>query len=292
MRRRLLSLAAILVLTLSLIPVKSFALGTEEFGDEQLSAANYTQWPGLFELASDKTRVYSNWVNGHETFYFAGNTDQLNEALKQFAAIKIEKHEVLIRPGPGKAHSFNRERIIDCNWNVEVYGGISAHVVGKEKGDHFWSTDPTMTIWTGGGIDLAKIKFPEGVTVVGVNEKSARAREGLDSKDQTVRGWGLLLLPDLNPYHEENYKAVEKLLKDEVSWVRLCAAGGIKQFGPLAKPALPLLREAEKSDDAQLKKAAAEAIAAIEAAPENEAAAKEFNAAVEQIAELKAGLEK
>lgn len=288
--RAFLPLAAILLLALSFAPTRSFALGTEEFGDEELSAANYTEWPGLFELASDKTRVYSNWVNGHENFYFKGSTDQLNEALKKFAAIKIDKHEVLIRPGPGKAHSFNSERILDCNWNVEVYGGISKHVVELEKGDHFWSSVPTMMIWIGGDIDLAKIKIPEGVKVVGVNEKAARAREGLDSKDQTVRGWGSSVLADMNPYDRRNVAAVEKLLQDDVSWVRLCAAGTMKQFGASAKSALPLLKEAEKSDDEQLKSRATEAIAAIEAAKEDEAAKLAFDEGVKKIAEFKARL--
>ena len=198
MRRVLLALAAVGLFAFCLAPARSFALGTEEFGDTELAAANYTEWPGLFELASDKTRIYSNWVNGHESFYFKGNTDQLNEALKKFAAIKIARHEVLIRPGPGKAHSFNSERILDCNWNVEVYGGISKYTVNQDKGTNFWSADPVLTIWIGGHIDLAKTKIPKGVTVVGVNEKAARAREGLDSKDQSVCGWGSYVLTEMN----------------------------------------------------------------------------------------------
>jgi HEAT repeat protein len=283
-------LIAVILLISSLAPARSFALGTEEFGDSELSPANYTDWPGLFELASDKTRVYSNWVNGHESFYFKGNTDQLNEALTKFAAIKIDKHEVLIRPGPGKACSFNSERILDCNWNAEVYGGISKHIVGLEKGTSIWSAEPTMTIWIGGDIELAKIKIPKGVSVIGVNDKAARARAGLDSTDQTVRGWGSSVLADMNPHDPQNEAAVEKLLKDDVSWVRLCAAGTISQYGALAKSAIPLLKECEKSDDEQLKKRAAEAIAAIEAAKADEAAAKTYDEAVKKIAEFQQGL--
>lgn len=292
MRRLLLALAAVCLFALSLAPTKSFALGTEEFGDSELSAANYAEWPGLFELASDKCRVYSNWVNGHENFYFASNADQLNEALKKFAAIKVDKHEVLIRPGPGKAHSFNSERILDCNWNVEVYGGISKHIVGLEKGTSIWSADPTMTIWIDGDIDLAKIKIPKGVSAIGVNEKAARARAGLDSKDQTVRGWGSSVLAEMNPYDPKNVAAVEKLLKDDVNWVRLCAAGTIQQYGALARPAIGLLKECEKSDDEQLKARATEAIAAIEAANEDPAAAKAYDEAVKKIAQFKEGLPK
>ncbi|HUE72234.1 MAG TPA: hypothetical protein VMP01_15225 [Pirellulaceae bacterium] len=267
-------------------------MGTEEFGDTELSAQNYTEWPGLFELASDKCRVYSNWVNGNENFHFAGTADQLNEALKKFAAIKAAKHEVLIRPGPGKVHSFNRERTLDCNWHVNVHGGISKHLTTRDKAEHFWPGEPTMTIWIGGTIDLAKIKIPEGVTVVGVNEKAARARAGLDSKDQTVRGWGSSVLADMNPYDKQNVAAVEKLLTDDVSWVRLCAAGTIQRFGALAKPAIGLLKECEKSDDEQLKTRAAEAIAAIEAAKEDDAAAKAYDEAVKKIAQFKEGLPK
>ena len=289
--RRCLPLVTCLLLAVSLSQL-ALGLGTEEFGDEQLSPANYTEWPGLFEVASDKCRVYSNWVNGNENFYFRGNTDQLNEALKKFAAIKVEKHEVLIRPGPGKVHSFNRERTMDCNWHVNVHGGISKHVVGLDKGTHFWPAEPTLTIWTGGDIDLAKMQVPAGVTVVGVNEKAARARAGIDSKDQTVRGWGSSVLPDLNPYDQENYAAVENLLKDDVNWVRLCATGTVKQFGALAKPAIPLLKECAQSDDEQLRKSAAESIEAIENATLDEASAKTYLEEVKRIDGFKQRLPK
>jgi len=287
MRNCLSALAAAFLVVWSLAPTVAWGLGTEEFGDEELSPANYTDWPGLFEVASDKCRIYSNWVNGNENFYFRGNTDQLNDALKKFAAIKVEKHEVLIRPGPGKAHSFNSERILDCNWHVNVHGGIAKHLTTLDKGTNFWPVEPTMTIWIGGGIDLAKIKIPDGVKVLSVNDKAARARAGLDSKDQTVRGWGSSIPADMNPHDPENYAAVEKLLKDDVNWVRMCAAGTIQQFGARAKPAIPLLKECEKSEDENLKTTATKAIAAIQSAKEDEAQAKEFTEAVKKIEEFK-----
>jgi hypothetical protein len=280
-------LALTFLIAASLSPAAALGLGTEEFGDEELSPANYTDWPGLFEVASDKCRVYSNWVNGNENFYFRGNTDQLNEALKKFAAIKVEKHEVLIRPGPGKAHSFNRAKTRDCNWHVNVHGGIAKHLTTLDKGTNFWPVEPTMTIWIGGDIDLAKINIPEGVKVLGVNDKAARARAGLDSKDQTVRGWGSSIVADMNPYEKENMAAVEKLLKDEVNWVRMCAAGTIQEFGVRARPAIPLLKECEKSDDENLKTAAAKAIAAIESAKDDEAAARQYADAVKKIDEFR-----
>lgn len=284
-------LALAFLIVASLLPAAALGLGTEEFGDEELSPANYTEWPGLFEVASDKCRVYSNWVNGNENFYFRGTTDQLNEALKKFAAIKVEKHEVLIRPGPGKAHSFNSERILDCNWHVNVHGGIAKHLTTLDKGTNFWPVEPTMTIWIG-DIDLAKIKIPEGVKVLGVNDKAARARAGLDSKDQTVRGWGSSIVADMNPYEQENMSAVEKLLKDEVNWVRMCAAGTIHKFGGRARPAIPLLKECEKSDDENLKKAATDAIAAIESAKDDESAARQYAEAVKKIDEFRERLPK
>lgn len=285
-----------LILSLSLVlivlsrPGMLRGAGMEEFGNSPLSPANYVEWPGLVEVADDDCRVYTSWVNGNEDFYFAGTTEQLNESLKEFAEIKVKTHEVLIRPGPGKAHTFNRERTLDCNWHVNVHGGISKIVTTKDQGDKIWPADPTMEIWIGGSIELDKIKIPEGVTVLGVNEKSARARDGLDSKDQMVRGWGSLVLPDLNAYSAENYAAVEKLLSDSDNWVRLCAAGAIKQFGARAKAALPLLQQCAKSDDEQLKKAAADAIAVIESAKEDDAAAKEHVEAVKKIAEFRSGL--
>ena len=100
------------------------------------------------------------------------------------------------------------------------------------------------------------------------------------------------MLPEMNPYDPQNVAAVEKLLRDEVSWVRLCAAGTVQRFGAQAKSAIPLLKECEKSDDEQLKKRAAEAIAAIEAAKADEAAAKGFDEALKKIAEFQQSLPK
>jgi murein L,D-transpeptidase YcbB/YkuD len=100
------------------------------------------------------------------------------------------------------------------------------------------------------------------------------------------------VLAEMNPYDPQNVAAVEKLLKDEVNWVRLCAAGTVQRFGAQAKSAIPLLKEAEKSDDEQLKKAAADAITAIEAAKADDAAAKAFDEAVKKIAQFQEGLRK
>jgi hypothetical protein len=77
-----------------------------------------------------------------------------------------------------------------------------------------------------------------------------------------------------------------------VNWVRLCAAGTIQQYGALARPAIPLLKECEKSSDEQLKARATAAIAAIEAAKQDAAARQAFDEAVKKIAQFKDGLRK
>jgi hypothetical protein len=114
---------------------RAWAAGTEEFRDTEWSAANYAQWPSPFEPLSDKCRVYFRWVNGNEDFYFAGDAEQLNQAPKRLAAIKTASHEVLIRLGPEKAHSYNSARILDCHWHMNAHGSISEFVTTRANGE-------------------------------------------------------------------------------------------------------------------------------------------------------------
>ena len=259
------------------------ALGTEEFGNDPVSPQNYEAWPGLADVINDKSRIYYSWINGHEEHFFAGKMDQLNAALKKFAAVQMPDHVVLLRPGPGVGHSFNREKEFDFNWHLELYGGISAHLVGRDKGNLVWPEHPRFTIQISGDIDLAKLVVPEGVKLVSVSDLSAQARQGLESKDQTIRGWSAGVIAQLDPYDPQNLATLEKLLDDEIDWVRLNAANVIGKYGRDAKSSLPKLKECLNRGDESLRKAAQQAIDEIEGAPDRSEAKREHAAASEKI---------
>ncbi|MEX2176627.1 MAG: hypothetical protein WD872_19835 [Pirellulaceae bacterium] len=164
--RHLSVVAAALMALVGILPAQNaWALGTEEFGNQPLSPANYTQWPGIVPLVNDAARVYQNWVNGNEHFYYRGTTKQLNAAVAHFAKVEMDKHVVVLRPGPGVAPSFH-ERKTPFNWSLHVIGGI-AQARPAGPGEEFdWPKHPLLTIYTGGDIDLAKLEIPAGVSVV------------------------------------------------------------------------------------------------------------------------------
>jgi hypothetical protein len=280
---KLFRVLALAVLLLAASHSPAHALAEETFGNAPLSDANYKDWPGLMPVLNHESRVYSVWVNGHETFYFSGNTASLHSELLRLAAASDLKAEVVFRPGPKKVSSFQGEKSFDYDWDVDINGGIARHLTTLEKGDLVWSKNPVLTIYTGGQIDLAKLVVPPGLKVTRLSELKKRTTEALTSKDQTVRGWGCGVLANLDPYDPDIVKTVTGLLSDPVDWVRLNAASNIGSFGKKATAALPLLRENLNSKDKQLKERCESAIAAIEAAQENSAAEKSFREAVARI---------
>jgi len=286
MRKVLLWTSAVLAILSSLTTERAWGLGDETIGNEPLNEANYTEWKGIMPVINDKTRVYSNWVNGNEHFFYRGTTVELNAALTHFAKIEVKSHEVLLRPAPGLAHTFDRKEI-PYNWELHIHGGISKHLLTLDKGDEVWNKDPRLTIYVGGEIDLAKLEIPKGVTLLDIPTLSKRVAAGLAaSKDKTVRGWGCGELTSLDHFSGENMKAVAKMLDDSDNWVRLNAAGSLPQFGKKAAPHLPALRECLVAGDQGLKERAQAAIVEIEKAEDQSKEEKEFSASQKKIAEF------
>ena len=286
MRRALLWTSAVLAILSSLTAERACGLGTETIGNEPLHEANYTEWKGIMPVINDKARVYSNWVNGNEHFFYKGTTAELNAALAHFAKIEVKQHEVLLRPAPGIAHTFERKEI-PYNWELHIHGGISKHLLTLDKGDEVWNKDPRLTIYVGGEIDLAKLEIPKGVMLLDVPTLSKRVAAGIAaSKDKTVRGWGCGELTSLDHFSGENMKVVAKMLDDSDNWVRLNAAGSLPLFGKKAAPHLPALRECLVSDDQGLKERAQAAIVEIEQAEDKSKDEKEFAASQKKIAEF------
>jgi hypothetical protein len=169
---------------------RAWGLGEEQVGNEPLSEANYASWKGLIDVINDPNRVYYNWVNGNENFYFAGDTAKVNDALKRYAASGVEVKEVVLRPAPAETTTFDRSQKFPYNWHLQIFGGIAAHLTTREFGDQVWNKHPRMTVYVGGDVDLTKLEIPKGVTLVSLDDLSARARKGIGSKDQNVRGDG------------------------------------------------------------------------------------------------------
>ena len=174
--RLLFPLTILAVIVLS--PQRGHGLGTEEFGNHELSEANYTTWPGIVSVINDKARVYQVWVNGNERFHFKGTTASLNKALEHFSKISgVEKHEVVFRVGPGQGASFNSVRTFVYDWDLQIHAGISAHVLSLDQGTKVWSKDPVLTVYVSDDIKLNEIVITAGVTVIGTTQLAKRIIE-------------------------------------------------------------------------------------------------------------------
>src|SRR5437762_5661973 len=110
------------VLTLVLLPATALALAEERFGNAPV--VSQPDWAeGVVDVVNLKSRVYSYWVNGNENFFYRGNAQALNAALRQYAAVKSDVRQVILLPGAGKTHSFERKPIA-FDWQLHVPSGI------------------------------------------------------------------------------------------------------------------------------------------------------------------------
>src|SRR5262245_347997 len=86
-------------------PAAALALGEEKFGNAP--AVRQPGWPdGALEVVNLKSRIYSNWVNGNENFFYKGDVQAVNEALRGYGAVKDDGRRILLLPGSGKTQSF------------------------------------------------------------------------------------------------------------------------------------------------------------------------------------------
>ncbi|MBC7785802.1 MAG: HEAT repeat domain-containing protein [Burkholderiales bacterium] len=274
----------VVVLLLSSKP--ALAMGEEHFGNAPLSAMNYKDWPGAAALINDPSRVYHIWVNGNEHFYYKSDTATLNEALKKFAAIETAKHEVLLRPGPGSAGSFDGKKQTAFDWSLHIVGGIAGSMSKLDKGDNVWNASPMLTVYVTANIRLDELQIPSGVTVLELADVAARCRMAMTSTEQEVRGWSAGHLAQLDPYDDQNLKAVIALLADKEPWVRGSAALVLPIFGKRAESAIPALQEAGKTADENLKKQIETAITKIQQSKDDSAAEMAHRESAKAISEF------
>lgn len=259
-----------------------WALAEERFGNEPISAANYTDWPGLATVINDTNRVYYTWVNGNEHAYYKCGPKALGTLLEGFAKVGIPVREVVIRPGPGRTKSFHGKPVA-FDAMLHVVGGIARHQTRLDRGFLVWSAHPQLHVFVSETLPLGEIGVPEGVTLIGLETLKARNLEALGSTDTSVRGWGCGNLAYLDKYDERSAAAIARLLDDRDDWVRLNAAGALEMLGASARAALPSLEAARAPDDEALRERIAGAIDAIRGAKADAEAGRAHREALERI---------
>jgi hypothetical protein len=103
-------------------PATVLALGTESFGNAPV--VKQRDWAeGIVDVVNLKSRVYSQWVNGNENFFYRGDAQALNEALRKYAAVNDTVRQLILLPGSGKTLTFDRKPV-DFDWQLHVPSGI------------------------------------------------------------------------------------------------------------------------------------------------------------------------
>jgi hypothetical protein len=268
-----------------LSPLSVFALMEEEYGNKELSDANYQSWPGIMSVINNKARTYLVWVNGHENFQFKGTTAQLNKTLNNFAWIQgMETREVVLRVGLGVRPSLNSKKKFPVDWELNIMPGVYAHMFTKDQAIKVWRKDPVLTVYISDRIKLSEIVIPAGITVIGPTQLGKRFAEGiLTSKNIRERCSACRQLALVSPYDAENLELIGNCLSDENRRVQLQATFLIATFGKKAEKYLPKLKQLAESDDESLKKSSLQAIEKIEKAGDTAASETRYNDVLAQI---------
>jgi hypothetical protein len=111
------------VLTLLLaLPAAVFALGFEMFGNAPVAKGH--DWAeGVVDVVNLKSRVYMREGGStNANFFYRGNPQALNEALRKYAAVKDDVRQLILLPGSGKTQSLEGKRV-DFNWMFHVPSG-------------------------------------------------------------------------------------------------------------------------------------------------------------------------
>ena len=129
-----------------LLPHLLHAMAEERIGPMKEDWKPPGQLKGLTALQFHPARVYSIWVNGNENFYFLADTQQVNQLLKLFAQVDMDKSDyqvwipsekkytekmlemhkfqVRIASGAGQVKSF-KDQVFEYNVALQVLDGIA-----------------------------------------------------------------------------------------------------------------------------------------------------------------------
>lgn len=115
----------------------------------------HAHWPqGLKELVNREGRVHGFWVNDEDVFFYAGDTQALNQFLEVYAKLPKTALTVVIHPGLKNARSpwERQDRDLPTQWSL--------HTGGDSKDGRFVTR---VDVWLGGRIRLEHVRLPANV---------------------------------------------------------------------------------------------------------------------------------
>jgi hypothetical protein len=127
------------------IPASAQALGFIIVGNQPIGPeGGYTK--EVLAAVNVEERVYAYIHDFQQTFYFKGGPKALNQAMRHFAAIPDDNHEIILLPAPGKP--LIDDKPVAFDWSLRVAGGRTGRarevVVGRSD---FTDDRATLTIY-------------------------------------------------------------------------------------------------------------------------------------------------
>ena len=167
--------ASVVILLISMVSTAdAFALGSD-FSKDQLREKG--------ELVQGQTPVHGYWVNWEDTFFYAGETADLNRFLNAYAQLTGATRRVVIHPGTRKARSpwDAADRDIPNDWSF--YRWNAGRI------DHGKPAPSRVDVWLGSRIKLDELRIPAEVEVAsgGEIERFVEQRQKQAAEDCRTR---------------------------------------------------------------------------------------------------------
>ncbi len=229
MGRKVTSFLAGLLALLGCAPV--FGLAVEHPPGYPVS--QHPDWPaGLADLLNRGGRVYGYAPFVGEFFFYAGDTEEFNEFIEQYAALKGTPMKLLLHPGQGKTRTLGNyaggeDRTIPFDWELKVlYRGWHSEAPPDPT-----TTKPgyvvTVEAWLGGDLELEKLNVPLSLKVKSgekneefvkfITSHNTKREQRRDSKESTQPGG--------RDTHSEGHSAASSSWRMLWAALALCWAG-------------------------------------------------------------------
>lgn len=154
----------------------------------------------LTNLANRPERVGGYWCNSNDYVYFAGDTNQLNDFLSQYAKLTETPYLLVIHAGKAPPQEMvEKKDAKSYDWRLD-----SLHRLTREKewfkklGGGKWHRIVVIHTWVGDKIRLDKIQLPANIKVRSggeierfIEEQNKKKAEGLPELPRLMPGLGL-----------------------------------------------------------------------------------------------------
>ena len=122
-------------------------------------------WPkGSYQWVNQPFRVHGYWVNFYDQFFYQQVNEELEKMVNGLARLPDVELRVILHAGKGQAKSpWSKAAVCPADWAVSFSGQFVPSDDGRETVRLRKSQQVVVDIWTGGQVELGKLKLPAGV---------------------------------------------------------------------------------------------------------------------------------